>query len=817
MFGNSFLWLIIGAGALIVGASIFLLLRRLRAETRLKSELSFALYEVTLPPAPAPAAEKGSFRDRIAVMEQFYVGMTALFEKRLFIGRTSYALEIGLPSVGEEISFFVAVPAKRARLFEKQLSSVFPQAHIELRAEDYNIFNPSGIAAAGILTLEKNPALSTRTYQRLDADPLEIIANAFSKLQKEGEGAALQLVVSSAPSGFRSKLKKAAAALRAGKNIKSVLQEFEEGRRWLRDALDAMIFLISGQYAFKKAENAMGPAGLPKPSPLPDTELIKLVEEKANAPVVAANIRIVASAPTQEEADTILKEIASAFLQFAEPAGNAFRIRIAEGRELKKALYQFTFREFSPKQSAILTTRELTSIYHFPVGTTAPAIKILRGREAPPPVGVASEGILLGINEYRGQIMDIRLGRDDRRRHLYVIGQTGTGKTALLQNLVAQDIRTGEGVCVIDPHGDMAESILGLVPPERAHDVIYFDPGNIDRPIGLNFLEYDPAYPEQKTFIINELLEIFKKLYAGVPEALGPMFETYFRNATLLVIEDPSSGNTLLEIERVMADKEFRDLKLSHSRNPIVNAFWKDVAERTGGEASLANMVPYITSKFDTFLTNEIMRPILLQEHSSFRFRDVLDQKKILIVNLSKGRVGETNAALLGLIIVGKIAMAAFSRVDTPEDKRADFYLYLDEFQNVITPTISTILSEARKYRLSLIMAHQFLGQLTDDIRKAVIGTVGSMAAFRIGADDAEALKNQFEPVFGAPDLMNIENYRAYVRLLVRGETRRAFNIATLPPESGDSARASAIKAQSAQVYGRRRAEIDMEIQKRYQ
>lgn len=814
MMGISFLWILVVAGAAMVGASIFLFLRRRQMEGRLRVELNFALYEVTLP--PPPKSETGSFREKIAVMEQFYVGMSALFEKRLFIGRTSYAIEIGLPSVGEELSFFVAVPVKRSRLFEKQLSSVFPQAHIELKADDYNIFNPSGAAAAGYLTLEKNPAFSLRTYVRLDADPLEIIANAFSKLQKEGEGAALQIVLTSPPSAFRSKIKRAADALRAGKSAGSILKEFDEGRRWIRDIADAVIFLISGRRAFGNSSGATEPAGGQRPAP-PDAELMKLVEEKANFPVMSANIRIVASAASKDDADGILKELASAFLQFAEPSGNAFKIRVAEGRDLKNLIYRFTFREFDPKRRMTLTTRELTSIYHFPIGTGAPSIKTLRGREAPPPTGLSSDGILLGINEYRGQKMDIRLLRDDRRRHLYVIGQTGTGKTAFLQNLIVQDIRLGEGVCVIDPHGDMAEAILGLVPEERKRDVIYFDPGTIDRPLGLNFLEYDPAFPEQKTFIVNELLEIFKKLYSGVPEALGPMFETYFRNATLLVIEDPASGNTLLEIERVMADKEFRDLKLSRSKNPIVNAFWRDVAERTGGEASLANMVPYITSKFDTFLTNEIMRPILLQEHSSFQFRDVLDQKKILVVNLSKGRVGETNAALLGLIIVGKIAMAAFSRVDTPEANRADFYLYLDEFQNVITPTISTILSEARKYRLSLTMAHQFLGQLTDDIRKAVIGTVGSVAVFRIGADDAEILKNQFEPVFSSADLMNIENYRAYIRLLVRGETRRPFNITTLPPETGDSGRAAEIKSFSSQTYGRRRAEVDMDIQKRYQ
>lgn len=382
--------------------------------------------------------------------------------------------------------------------------------------------------------------------------------------------------------------------------------------------------------------------------------------------------------------------------------------------------------------------------------------------------------------------------------------------------MIKQDIESGEGLCVIDPHGDMAETALGYIPENRLGDVVYFDPANTSRPMGLNFLEYDPAYPEQKTFIVNELLEIFRKLYADVPEALGPMFETYFRNSTLLVMEDPPSGNTLFEIERVMSDPEFRRLKLSRSRNPVINAFWRDVAEKAGGEAALANMTPYITSKFDAFLSNEFMRPVLLQEKSSLKFREIMDSGKILIVNLSKGRIGETNSSLLGLIIVGKIMMAAFSRVNIPEEKRRDFYLYLDEFQNVTTPSIATILSEARKYRLDLTMAHQFIGQLTEPIRLSVFGNVGSIASFRIGADDAEFMEKQFEPVFGARDLMNIENFNCYLKLLVRGQTIKPFNIKIMPRETGNETSAVLLKKLSANKYGRPIAEIEAEIKKRY-
>jgi len=349
-------------------------------------------------------------------------------------------------------------------------------------------------------------------------------------------------------------------------------------------------------------------------------------------------------------------------------------------------------------------------------------------------------------------------------------------------------------------------------------DVIYFDPGDIKRPMGLNFLEYDQNYPEQKTFVVEELMQIFIKLYGSVPEALGPIFQQYFRNATHLVIEDPASGSTLLDIIRVMAEKPYREYKLARSKNPVVNSFWKEVAEKTGGEHSLANLVPYITSKFDTFLSNEIMRPIIAQEHSAFKVREIMDAGKILLVNLSKGRVGELNSSLLGLVMVGKILMAAFSRADLETgEARRDFYLYLDEFHNFTTPSVATILSEARKYRLNLIIAHQFLGQLTDEIRKAVFGNVGTMVSFRIGREDTEIMEKQFEPVFSAYDLMNIENYRAAVKMLSGGKTMKPFDIQTIPPAQGDAIIAAQLKEISSLKYGVPREAVEADIAKRYQ
>ena len=545
--------------------------------------------------------------------------------------------------------------------------------------------------------------------------------------------------------------------------------------------------------------------------------MVKAIENKGSKPLFEVNVRLIASAAAEARAREILKNIETAFLQFEDPTLNKFVFHELKGSPLKNLFYQFSFRMFSEHDAVILGSEELTSLFHFPnVPLETPKVKTLKARESSPPVNLPSEGLVLGFNVFRGQDTVVRITPEDRRRHLYVIGQTGTGKSIFLENMIRQDIEAGEGVCFIDPHGDTIERILGFVPQSRIEDVIYFNPGDTAYPMGLNMLEYDPRFPEQKTFIVNELLDIFNKLY-NMSIAGGPMFEQYFRNATLLVMDDPASGNTLLEIERVLTDRDFREYKLSKSSNVVVKNFWTEVAEKAGGEASLQNMVPYITSKFDTFLANEIMRPIIAQEKSAFNFRDAMDGKKILLINLSKGRLGELNSSLIGLIMVGKLLMASFSRVDMPEAARKDFFVYIDEFQNVTTKSIATILSEARKYRLDLTITHQFVGQLEEEIKKAVFGNVGSMVAFRIGSDDSEFISKQFAPVFGPEDLLNADNYNAFIKLLINGQTSKPFNIRTYPPETPNAPIAEAVKNLSRQKYGRPREEVEAEITARYQ
>ena len=292
-------------------------------------------------------------------------------------------------------------------------------------------------------------------------------------------------------------------------------------------------------------------------------------------------------------------------------------------------------------------------------------------------------------------------------------------------------------MCVIDPHGDLIDHIMEAIPKERAEDVIYFDPSDTERPFGLNMMEYDEKHPEQRTFVINEMIAIFDKLY-DLKQTGGPMFEQYMRNAMLLVMDSPEIGSTLLEIPRVFRDVEFRREKLKRCKDITVVEFWEKEAEKAGGEASLENIAPYINSKLTTFISNDMMRPIISQQKSTIDFRSVMDEGKILMVYLPKGKIGEINSHLLGMVIVGKLLMAALSRTDLPEDQRKDFYLYIDEFQNFTTDSIAQILSEARKYRLCLTVAHQFIGQLSENISKAVFGNVGSLCSFRVGAEDAD-------------------------------------------------------------------------------
>jgi hypothetical protein len=773
--------------------------------------LHMTLYEIALPEpkgAEAQGREK-PLKELISGMEQFYAGLLSVGEA--VPGEPNYfALELAVPADRPELQFYAAVPNSKRSLFEKQLLAIFPDAHLVPQPHDYNIFAEGGTAIASVARLAEHPVLPLKEYVDFDYDPINAVMNAFAKIESMGEGAALQIVIE--PRGERhvTHYRKILQALRKGEKRSSAFSTPETVLGEIARDFGKTFFgsKPKDEQKAKEAETRQIEA---------NKTYIEQIEKKIGSPIVGTTIRLAVSSKDAGVAQGVLGDLEASFNQFGNTQGNRLTFTRVDAKQAPRVLEDFSFR-LPENQALPLSLRELTTLYHFPPSgiESSPHLKQSRSTHAPAPLGLPHTGALIGVNSYRGTATDIYLSPEDRLRHLYVIGQTGTGKTGLMTSMMIQDIKNGEGCCFIDPHGNDILNILAAVPPERYQDVIYFDPADLSRPFALNFLEYDLSHPEQKTFIVNELLMIFRRLYGDVPESMGPAFEQYFRNATLLVMEDPSSGSTILDIARVLSNKEFREQKLAKSMNPVVNQFWTEIATKAGGDAALENIVPYITNKFDDFTANDFIRPIVGQQESSFKFRDVMDNKKILLINLSKGRLGEKNANLLGLIIVGKLFMAALSRADNPRAVYPPFYLYIDEFQNVTTDSIPGILSEARKYKLGLSMAHQFLNQIEEKTRNAVFGNVGNMAVFRVGEEDGEFFAKQFAPVFTALDFVNLEFRTAYVKILTAGIPQKPFDLKTPDVPAVNLEQIDDLIHLSSLTYGRDRATVDSMIRERY-
>lgn len=764
--------------------------------------LHMKLFEIVLPETGEGQVKQ--VKEMMTLMEQWYVSMQALASDPTNKEKNYYSLELGVANGTTIASFYCAVHIDYSALFEKVVLGIFPNAQVREQKEDYNIFSSHAITACSYASHGTHPALPIKTYNEMEADPMSLILSSFTKITKDNEGLALQLLIRPAGDIFAKRFGEMLEDLRKGETLKRVIDK--------QDLLKETFFTLGQMFASPKTPEEIEKEKEKKTS-LIDENAMKLVQEKLSKTIVETNMRIIASAESLPRVQAMRADLEASFAQFSEVGGNNIVWKEMTGTKQKAMLHRFSYRLWNEDESYPLNISELSSLFHFPMQSKDVAnVRSQTAAQAQAPLDMPTSGVVLGVNKFRGQDQMIHFAKEDRMRHLYVIGQTGTGKTSILKNLIIQDIKNGEGCCFIDPHGSDIQDILAHIPPERAQDVIYFDPSYIPRPMGLNMLEYDKNFPEQKTFVVNELLGIFNKLF-DMKTSGGPGFEQYFRNATLLVMEHPESGNTLLEISRVFSDKDFRDYKLSKCKNPLLIQFWQN-AEKTTGEQGLQNWTQYVNSKFDVFMSNDIMRPIIAQEKSAFNFREIMDTKKIFLVNLSKGRLGDLNSFLLGLIIVGKFSQAALSRVNSTE--RPDFFLYIDEFQNVTTPSIASILSEARKYRLSLTIAHQYISQLPEDIKGAIFGNVGSMAVFRVGPDDATFLERQFAPTFTASDIMKIENYHAYVKMLVNGEPKKPFDIVTLPPEKGDHTRIDAIKELSYITYGRPAEEVNAEIMRKY-
>lgn len=726
------------------------------------------------------------FTEGINKTEQLLTSLSSL--------KKPFVLEMAVHNVGASINFYLAIPRDVMDFASQQIRGFFPDAKVS-DAPDYTIFHPNGGNSASYLAFNKSEVLPIRTYREGEIDTFAGVVSALSKLAESGDGACLQVVLRPADDSAKSRIMSVISGLKKGTKFsdltkKGLLTEVESiGKFFIGD---------------KKKEDE------PNAPVIVDEEMVKALSQKVSKQLFEANVRIITSSNLQARADDMLLSIAGAFSQYTAPLRNGFKI--VKPRKIKSLIYNYIFREFDAKTAIILNTEEVASIFHLPTATTdVPRIAWVKSREAPPPPNLPDEGVVIGRSVFREEEKLVRVPDGDRRRHFYIVGQTGTGKSYLMINKAIQDMQNGKGLCVIDPHGDLVDKILERVPADRVNDVIVFNPGDLSRPLGLNMLEYDYNRPEEKTFIVNEIQAIFNSLFDK--ETMGPMFEQYMRNALLLLMEDSrNEPATLMEVPRIFTDPEFRARKLARITNPSVIDFWTKEAAKTTGEQGLANMTPYITSKFGNFIANDYMRPIIGQPQSAFNFREVMDDGKILLVNLAKGRIGDLNANLLGMIITGRILLAALSRTDIDEKDRRDFYLYIDEFQNFTTDSISVILAEARKYKLNLIIAHQFIAQLTDKIRESVFGNVGSMVSFRVGATDAEALVKHFGPTFNEKDLITVENQNAFARLLINGEPTKPFNFKTLNVEAGSVEVREKLKELSRLTYGQDLAEIEADI-----
>lgn len=696
------------------------------------------------------------------------------------------------------VHYYAVVPVVLEDVVRQAVIAAYPSARLE-EVEEKNIFNETGKidgTIGGEFTLKKSYVYPIATYRETKRDASATILNSLSMVGRD-DGVAIQMLIRPAFDGWVKNSVFAANKIKKDKGSKSG----SVGLPSFRNLIEA--FWKPPEYKETKPED--------KQLTSLEQSQVDAIEEKTRHPGYETLVRVVVSSSNTTKAQSLLKNIIAAFSLFDSTSNNGFKFSPSKDADELVTSYIFRFFPQSVNQS-ILNSTELATIFHLPNQNNTPTSQVQRqaARQVDGPTQTMEEGFLLGYNEFRGVKKPIRLGANDRRRHAYVIGQTGTGKSVLLENLAYQDMMDGRGFAYIDPHGDSAEKLLGMVPKERVEDVIYFSPGDMENPVGLNLFEFETQ--DQRDFLIQETIAMLYRLYdPGHTGIIGPRYEHWFRNAALTIMSDPN-GSTFIEVPQVFNDQAFTEEKLKYVKDRTVLDFWNKEMAQTS-DSTKSEVLGWFVSKFGAFLSNEMMRNILGQTKSGFSIRDIMDNKKILLVNLSKGRTGELNSQLLGMIFVMKFQAAAMGRADMPEEKRSDFTLYVDEFQNFATDSFQTILSEARKYRLSLVLANQFMTQLTDSIREAIIGNIGTVISGRIGITDAEILQKKFLPVFEAEDLTKLPNFQTITSVMINGVPSSAFSM-SLIPQIGTSNQqlCDALKKLSAAKYGRPRAQVEQEI-----
>ncbi len=748
-------------------ALVYFLFLLWKYRNREKQSLEFVLLQVSVPK---------DNEVKIDAAEQFFSSLSSISNGGFFSflkpqQHISFEL-VGRPG---DIRFYVSVHHHLRDLVEKQIYGMYPGADIK-EVDEYNIFHEKGKVAFSSYILAHADYYPLKVFKDLSVDTMSALTSAIGKMQ-QGEGAAIQIMITPANDKWKN----------AGKSYIANTKKTEADP--------------------EKAQYKVDP------------KVLEAIDGKVSRPGFKTVIRVVVSSTSNETAKMHLHNIESVFASFSSPHNH-----LHPAKHLVKSSFMvdFIYRYFPIfnwpyRQTSVLSSEELATIFHFPnKSVETPHIHWITSKRAPAPADIPTSGMYLGKSIYRGIARPIYMSLDDRRRHIYIIGKTGVGKSVLLKDMILQDIRAGHGVAAIDPHGDLVEGILPLIPPERAEDVIYFDPSDSERPMGLNMLE---AYTEeQKHFICTSIIGLMYKLYDPQKTGIiGPRFEHAIRNAMLTVMVEP--GASFVEVVRALTDSNFVQELLPKVQDPIVKRYWTDQIAQTS-DFHKSEVLDYIVSKFGRFVTNKLMRNIIGQSKSAFDFRKVMDEGKILLVNLAKGKLGEENSSFLGLILVPKILVAAMSRVDTPEDQRRDFFLYVDEFQNFATPDFAQILSEARKFRLNLCVANQFIGQMEEEVKNAVFGNVGTLIAFRVGVTDANYLQHWFTPTFTESDLINVDVFNAYVNTIVGNKPVPSFSVDMRKDMSAikrmeNPKVAEAIIQLSRLKYGRPKELVEQEIAQR--
>ena len=813
---------------LYLGAHLFIWL--LRFGYRYLDSKNLVYLKITLPREDSPkdkdkATEK-DFKEKVAIMSQFFRNLHETSElnfgnilKTKIFKNNIFSFEIVAQK--KVVEFYVTTPRYYQDILEKQITAYYPDAGVDITEKYEEILPDQKIK--GFYAYQDQPYyFPIKTFKVLENDPLNDMTNIFSKLA-EDETAVIQMVISPRTDNWN-------------KRAEAYGEKFFKGKTeggWnipiLGPILNVLKGIIFGYEKMDKEEGKDAGGGYVRMLQSKE-ETAKRIGEKSGQAGYDVVIRLLATAKTESRAEEISNNIIVSLSMFKDPSSNWFdssRLFFIDSMNDKMFLFNFRHRLlytrflFFGEKLNLLAEDELSSVFHFPNSryNYTPAIRWLDYKVLPAPVDMPTSGILLGHNVYRGSKKEIRFQRNDRSRHHYIIGKSGSGKSALLSYMARQDILNGEGVCVIDPHGDLIDDLMDYVPKERAKDVIIFDPGDTERPMGLNILEAKNS--AEMDLASSQATEIFIKLFGD--EIFGPRIQHYFRNACLTLMEDQDEGATLIDIPRVFTDDAFLKYKVKKVKNPVVKSFWEHEYAATG-DRERQEMIPYFSAKFGPFITNSIMRNTIGQKNSSFNFREIMDSGKILFVKLSKGKIGDLNTQLLGLVIVARIQMAAMSRADIPEEQRKDFFLYVDEFQNFATDSFCSILSEARKYHLNLIMAHQYINQLVTNkfgststqIRDAVFGNVGTLCSFKVGAEDGEYLAKEYAPLLTEQDVIGISNYKMYCKLNINNTTSRPFSVATIWDTTGKNEKVGkAVWELSRLHHGRKKEFVEEEIETR--